>query len=96
MRCEKDVRWLEVAMDDPAAVCVVDRPSNGFDELCGLARRFGFAAKMFVQRSTTDQLQNQIESRVVFEDLVNLNDIGMLQTGNGFGPSECSASGGAS
>ena len=76
---DKDVGRLQVAMDDAVLVGVVDGAGDRFEESGRLARRLRLAHQLRPQRSAFDQLQRQIGFAVVFDDFVNLHDVGMRQ-----------------
>ena len=70
-------------MDDTAQVRGVHGPRECFDQFGGRSRRLGFAAQHPVQAAAVNVLQRQKGTVVVFADFVDLDDVGMLQTGDG-------------
>jgi len=80
-RGREDVRWFEVAMNDPLAVCGLERGSNLPRELQRLIRRKGLRLFTVDDRPPVDVLHDQ----KIRADVVNLADVGMIECGDGFG-----------
>ena len=82
---DEDVRGLDVAMDDAAGVRRVERVGDLDAE-----RKDGFefhraAADQVLERRTVEELHDEEGAAVVLADVVNGADIGMIQSGSGFG-----------
>src|ERR1700692_3891455 len=80
-RGREDVRWFEVAMNDPLAVCGLERGRNLPRELQRLIRRKGLRLFTVDDRPPVDVLHDQ----KIRADVVNLADVGMIERGDGFG-----------
>ena len=80
-RGREDVRWFEVAMNDPLAVCGLERGSNLPRELQRLIRRKGLQLFTVDDRPAVNVLHDQ----KIRADVVNLADVGMIECGDGFG-----------
>lgn len=80
-RGREDVRWFEVAMNDPLTVCGLERGSNLPRELQRLIRRKGLRLFTVDDRPPVDVLHDQ----KIRTDVVNLADVGMIECGDGFG-----------
>ena len=72
-------------MDDAAQVSGVHGPRQRLDQLGGLARRLRLATQHPVQPAAIDVLQRQVGAVVVLADLVDLDDVGVLEAGDGLG-----------
>ena len=72
-------------MHHAALVGEVHGPGQDLDELGGGKRRLGFAGELACQAAAIDIFQREKGPAVDFADLVNLHDIGMLQTGRRLG-----------
>src|ERR1700719_2856931 len=80
-RGREDVRWFEVAMNDPLAVCGLERGSNLPRELQRLIRRKGLRLFTVDDRPAVNVLHDQ----KIRADVVNLADVGMIECRDGFG-----------
>ena len=80
-RGREDVRWFEVAMNDPFGVRGFERGSDLPGEPQRLSRRKSLRLFTVNDRPPVDVLHDQI----VRADIVNLADVGMIQCGDGFG-----------
>ena len=78
---QQDVPRLEVAVDDAALVGVVNRSSDRGEQPC---RLLGGAPKAS-QRAALDQLHAEVRLPLVFADLVDGHDVGMIKVGRRFG-----------
>ena len=81
LRVDEDVRGLEVTVQDPALVCVVNGPCHRVDEsgngfLVALDSRFGLG-----EIAALDELHREIVAALVFPDFIDGNDVGMVEVG---------------
>jgi hypothetical protein len=72
-------------MDDAAFVGVLDRLGQGLSELGGRPRGKGSANQSASQAAPVHVFQGEIGVAVVTTDLMDLDDIGMLEAGDGLG-----------
>src|SRR5262245_41573495 len=70
-------------MDDAAIVCVLHRPRQRFDNLGAKARRLWIARDLLRERSAADIFQRKIRQAIDLAHLVDLNDVLMLELGDG-------------
>ena len=72
-------------MDDSVLVGKVHGTGDGFEKPGRDRCRLRLAVEQFGQAPPLDKLQRQERAAFVFADFVNLNDIGMLEAGDGLG-----------
>ncbi len=72
-------------MDDLPLVGFVHGSRQGFDQLGGLARRQGSAAQLLRQAAAAAEFQREERPALVFADAVDLDDVGVVQAGDGLG-----------
>jgi hypothetical protein len=82
---QEDVRRLEVAVDDAAAVGVGDGAGEGLDQAGGFPRRLGFAAQPLGQAASRDVLQGEVGQAVDLAELMDLHDARVLEAGHCLG-----------
>ena len=82
---QQDVGRLEVAMDDPPIVGHRHGARQGLDELGGRPGTRRALADPLVETASVDQLQREERQAVVLAGLVDLDDIGMRELGDGLG-----------
>ncbi len=70
-------------MDDAAEMGVVDRSRQGFEQLGGLSCRQGSVRQTASERAAVDKLQREVRMAAILAHLVDLHDVGMLQSGHG-------------
>ena len=78
---EEDVGRLQVAMHDPAPVGRLDGFGQGRQQRGGLAGRLGHARQFLGQVAPLDKLHGEVGQAVLVAHVVDLDDIGMPQTG---------------
>ena len=83
MRCQKDVRRLEVAMDDAAGVERRERASMSSAIGSAWIDAQRAALQPLGERLALEQLHRDEELAVVFADLVDLADVRMVDAGRG-------------
>jgi hypothetical protein len=79
----EDVGGLEVAVDDAALVGRLHRPGQGLDPGGGLEGGLGPAGGVVGQGAAVEVLEGEIGLTLVLADLVDGDDIGVLQAGDG-------------
>ncbi len=72
-------------MEDALAVGEVDGPRQRLHRLGGGAGRLRLAGRLLGQVAALDELQRQERQTVVFADLMNLDDVGVTEGGDGLG-----------
>ena len=82
---QEDVGRLQIAMDDAAAVGVFHAVGQRSHQPGRLARRLRRAVDLLGQAAAGDVFEREEGLAVVFADLVDLDDVGMLQLGHGHG-----------
>jgi hypothetical protein len=82
---EQHVGGLEITMDDAALVGVLDRLSDALDQLGRPPRRQGAVAEGVGQAAAGDQLQRQERLPAGLAGLVDLDDVRVLERGDGLG-----------
>ncbi len=82
---QDDVGRLDVAVDDPALVGVVEGPGQLLDEPRGLARRLGIARELLLEAAARGVFQHQVALPLELADLVDLHEVGVLEPGRGLG-----------
>lgn len=84
-RLHQDVPGLQIAMDDASMVGEVDRLAQGHHQTRRLTVRETPFRGQLLQVRAIHVFQGQIWLTLVFADFVDLDDVGMLQGGNGLG-----------
>ncbi len=82
---EQDVRRFQVPMDDPAQMGIVDRSSQEFDEagrFHGVLKRAGQAS---IQSSAGGVFEHEVSHALVFPDLEDRDQVGVLEPGRCLG-----------
>src|SRR6516162_5459552 len=74
-----------MAVDYVALVSMLDRPGQGCSEPGRCGRGLGNATQMVRQAAASDQLQGKEGPALMATDLVNVDNIGVFQLGDGFG-----------
>jgi hypothetical protein len=82
---QEDVGRLQVAMNDSALVGRLDRPSEGGQQSGRLACRLGRAGQLLGQGAAFNELHGEVWSSVRVADVMELHDVGVLQSGHGLG-----------
>ncbi len=82
---QQDVGRLQVAVDDLRLVSRLHGAGQRLDQLRRFLRRQGRAVELLVQRAARAELQAYERQPFVLADLVDLDDISVLQAGDGFG-----------
>jgi hypothetical protein len=82
---EQDISRLEVAVDDPRFVRGVHGTGQRLHQTGSLHRLERMFAELGIERATRAELQGHVRPAVVFADLKNLHDVGMLQAGDSQG-----------
>src|SRR5262249_54010547 len=83
MRREKDVGWLQIAMNDASLVKRAERVEHGERNLNRFVRRERSSKKARAERLPVEKLHREEQSLSVFVDFVQLADIGMVDAGSG-------------
>ena len=82
---EQDVRGLQVAVDDVLLVGEVHRPGQRFHQFGRRARRLRMPIDERVERAAVHEFEREVRQPVVLADLVDLDDVRVLQPGDGPG-----------
>jgi hypothetical protein len=82
---EQDVGGLEVSVQDTPLMGMVDRPRDLGDEESRLARRTSEAVEDLVQARPFHELHGEVVPALELSDLVNRDDAGVVQVGDGLG-----------
>ena len=82
---EQDVRGFQVAMQDAAQVCVVDRPGDFLHQPGDRARILPEPRHVPLEIATSDQLQADERKPAVLAHLVDRHDMGMVEPGDRLG-----------
>ena len=85
VRAEKDVRGLEITMHDATGVQCAERPEDAQGDLECLGQWDLSPGDAIRERFTGEQLHDEIEPLGIFGELVDLADVGMIETGGGAG-----------
>ena len=72
-------------MDDPGVVGNLDGLGQGDDQLGGLAAGPGRAAEAVVEAAALEQLERDVGQALGLADVVDLDDVGMAEPGDGLG-----------
>ena len=80
---EQHVGRLQVAVDDVVLVGVLDGAGQGVHQLGGRGRGPGGAVEPQGEAAPLDILQDQIRMPVALTDFVDLDDVRVLQPGDG-------------
>ena len=80
---EQHVGRLQIAMNHAAQMRVVHGPCQPLDEVRRFLRRESLAFQLAVETTAVAELQREERQAVVLADVVKLNDIGVLQAGDG-------------
>jgi hypothetical protein len=72
-------------MDDAMLMRRMHRPGQRLEQGCGLTWCLRLAPQSLSQVSPADVLQGQEREAVVLADLIDLDDVGVLQAGDGVG-----------
>ena len=72
-------------MQDPASVSIGNRSTDRCQHFGRHSRWQGAVGQSFCQRRALDQLHAEKRSTLEFTDFVNVDDVGMVQLGGGFG-----------
>ena len=78
---QQDIDRLQIAMHDAVRVGVMNGTRDGGQQTGRFAWGLGFARQSGRERPSLDQFQRQEKIVVVFDDLVNLHDIGVSELG---------------
>jgi DNA invertase Pin-like site-specific DNA recombinase len=81
---QEHVSGFQFAVDDAALGGSVNGAGQHLDQLGGLSRGLGPRADPVLQVAAVEVLHREKGVPVVFADLEDLNQVGVLQTGNGF------------
>jgi hypothetical protein len=81
---QQNVGRLQVAVDDALLMGVVHGPGERLDQDRRLRSRGRLTAGGLGQAAAVDQLHREVRQAVVFADFVDLNNVGMVQTGHRF------------
>ena len=82
---QEDVRRLDVAVDDPTAVGHVHGPGQRLDDPRRVLDGLRFAGDPLRQAASLEELQREIRQAVVLADLEDLDDVGVVDGGDGAG-----------
>jgi hypothetical protein len=82
---QQHIGGLEVAVDDPRFVRGVHGTGQRLHQTGSLYRLERMFAELGIERATRAELQGHVRPAVVFADLKNLHDVGMLQAGDSQG-----------
>jgi len=82
---EKDVARLEISMEHAALVSEMDGTGNDGQQAGGARGGHRFATERSAERGAVDKGHAEIMLAGLFADFVNANDVGMIETGSGFG-----------
>src|SRR3954467_12907408 len=85
---QKDVRRLEVAVDDALLMRMVHGPGNRLDQGGRLSRWLGRLAQLIAETGPGDELKGEKELTVMLADFENRHNVGMVQPSGhvGFAP----------
>ena len=84
-RRQQDVARFEIAMDDSASMRGFDRVGHLPKQRGGAGGRLRLAVNQLAERSAFDELERDVQTVVVLEDVEDLHDVRMLQLRDGFG-----------
>ena len=73
----------QIAVDDAVLVGEVHRMGERFEKTGGVLGHLRLAGERLIQRRPIDVFQRKMGERITFADLVDLHDVGVLQSGNG-------------
>ncbi|OAI41122.1 hypothetical protein AYO40_03835 [Planctomycetaceae bacterium SCGC AG-212-D15] len=82
---QQDIRRLEVAVKDAALVGVVHGAGQIFDQPGGVLSRLRCAGNPPGEAAAVDVLQREIGPVLLLAHFMDLDDVGMLQSGDGLG-----------
>ena len=81
---DEHIRRFQVAVYDPSAVCMIDRPGQCFGQGSRRCAVVGALPRSELrERYPLDIFECQVRLTVAFADFVNLHEIGMLALGDG-------------
>ena len=82
---EEDIGRLQIAVYYAFFMCVMDRCAEGFDESRRTGRGQRQTFEQLVKAASLNQFERQKRPALVLADLVDLDNVGMLQSGGRFG-----------
>ncbi len=82
---KQDIGGLQVAMDDPALVGIMDGPRQGLDQAGRVTRVLEQAREPAVESAAGGIFEDEIAHSFVLADLEDLDDVGMLKPGRRLG-----------
>ena len=80
---EQDIRRLEIPVDDAIGMRVVDGTGQLLDHASGGPSEQRFAVHLVRERSAVDEFEREVRQSIAFADVVDLDDVRVLQLGDG-------------
>ena len=78
---DQDVRWFEVAVQDPVLVCMLDPIRNCLRVTRRPPRRHWTVRKERLQVQSPDEFQRKVVSASLFTNVIDGNDVWVVQAG---------------
>jgi hypothetical protein len=82
---QEDIGGPQVAVDDTLEVCGVDGAGEGVDRPNDSRDVLRASVHLLLQAAAVDEFEGQVREAAGLTDVVNLNDIGVIEAGDGLG-----------